>query len=48
MQIALRYPRKTTLVNEDIALALGFSDGANFRRAFRRWTNQSPSEIREE
>ena len=47
MQIALRYLRTTTLANEDIALALGFSDGANFRRAFRRWTNQSPSEIRE-
>jgi AraC-like DNA-binding protein len=48
MQIALRYLRTTTLANEDSALALGFSDGANFRRAFRRWTNQSPGEIREE
>jgi AraC-like DNA-binding protein len=48
MQIALRYLRTTTLANEDIALALGFSDGANFRRAFRRWTNQAPSDIRGE
>jgi AraC-like DNA-binding protein len=48
MQIALRYLRTTTLANEDIALALGFSDGANFRRPFRRWTNQSPSDIRGE
>jgi len=46
MQIALKYLRTTTLANEDIALALGFSDAANFRRAFRRWTNKSPSEIR--
>jgi AraC-like DNA-binding protein len=46
MQIALKYLRTTRLANEDIALALGFSDAANFRRAFRRWTNMSPSEIR--
>jgi AraC-like DNA-binding protein len=46
MQIALKYLRTTRLANEDIALALGFSDAANFRRAFRRWTNKSPGEIR--
>lgn len=46
--IALRYLRTTKLANEDIALALGFSDAANFRRAFRRWTKKSPSEIRTE
>jgi AraC-like DNA-binding protein len=48
MQIALKYLRTTRLANEDIALALGFSDAANFRRALRRWTNKSPSEIRTE
>jgi AraC-like DNA-binding protein len=48
MQIALKYLRTTRLANEDIALALGFSDAANFRRAFRRWTSKSPSEIRTE
>jgi AraC-like DNA-binding protein len=47
MQIAMKYLRTTRLANEDIALALGFSDATNFRRAFRRWTNKSPSEIRE-
>jgi AraC-like DNA-binding protein len=45
-QIALKYLRTTKLANEEIALALGFSDAANFRRAFRRWTNRTPSEIR--
>ena len=45
-QLALRYLRNTDLANEDIALALGFSDAANFRRAFHRWTNKSPSEVR--
>jgi AraC-like DNA-binding protein len=47
-QIALKYLRSTTLANEDIALALGFSDAANFRRAFHRWTNKAPSDIRAE
>jgi AraC-like DNA-binding protein len=45
-QLALKYLRNTDLANEDIALALGFSDAANFRRAFHRWTNKSPSEVR--
>jgi len=45
-QIALKYLRTTELANEEIALALGFSDATNFRRAFRRWTNRTPSEIR--
>jgi AraC-like DNA-binding protein len=47
-QIALKYLRSTALANDDIALALGFSDAANFRRAFHRWTNKAPSEIRSE
>jgi AraC-like DNA-binding protein len=47
-QIALKYLRTTKLANEEIALALGFSDAANFRRAFHRWTNKAPSEIRGE
>ena len=47
-QIALKYLRNTNLANEDIALALGFSDAANFRRAFHRWTNKAPSEVRGE
>lgn len=47
-QIALKYLRGTNLANEDIALALGFSDAANFRRAFHRWTNKAPSEVRTE
>lgn len=31
---------------ESIATVLGFSDDRAFRRAFRRWTDQSPSEYR--
>ena len=43
---ALRYLRDTDLTVEDIAEALGFSDAANFRHAFRRWTNTAPHEFR--
>jgi AraC-like DNA-binding protein len=44
--IAIKYLRETTMTNEDIANALGFSDAANFRHAFRRWTKTTPSEYR--
>ncbi|MDN3922364.1 AraC family transcriptional regulator [Roseateles violae] len=32
---------------EQIAIAVGFSDAHNFRRAFKRWTGSAPSELRE-
>lgn len=47
-RLALEYLRGTSLTNDDIATALGFSDGAAFRRAFQRWTGKSPSQIRDE
>lgn len=31
---------------EQIALEVGFSDSHNFRRAFKRWTGSTPSEMR--
>jgi AraC-like DNA-binding protein len=43
---ALRYLRDTDLTVEEIAETLGFSDAANFRHAFRRWTNTAPYEFR--
>ncbi len=45
-QVAIRYLRETAMTNDDIALSLGFSDAANFRHAFRRWTGRSPSVFR--
>ncbi len=48
VQLAVEYLRGTALTNDDIAVALGFSDGAAFRRAFRRRTNKSPSQVRNE
>jgi AraC-like DNA-binding protein len=46
MQLAIKYLRDTDMTTEDIALAIGFSDAANFRHAFRRWTQESPSEFK--
>lgn len=43
---ALRYLSDTALTVEDIAELLGFSDAANFRHAFRRWTHAQPSAYR--
>ena len=34
------------MTNEDIASRLGYSDAANFRHAFTRWTGECPSEFR--
>ncbi|MGJ5175640.1 AraC family transcriptional regulator [Bradyrhizobium oligotrophicum] len=47
-RLALEYLRGTALTNDDIAVALGFSDGAAFRRAFQRWTKKTPNQIRNE
>jgi AraC-like DNA-binding protein len=46
MRLAIEYLRKTTMTNEEIASRLGYSDAANFRHAFIRWTHQAPSEFR--
>jgi AraC-like DNA-binding protein len=46
-QVAMKYLRDTVMTSEDIAVSLGFSDAANFRHAFRRWTGKTPSEFRE-
>src|SRR6202022_3116053 len=43
---AIKYVRDTNLTIEDIAFALGFSDAAAFRHAFRPWTKSAPHEYR--
>jgi AraC-like DNA-binding protein len=32
---------------EEVSARLGYSDAANFTRAFRRWTGQSPRALRQ-
>ena len=46
MRLAIGYLRETTMTNEEIASRLGYSDAANFRHAFVRWTNKNPSDFR--
>jgi AraC-like DNA-binding protein len=42
-ELAVQYLMEGRLTTELIALALGYSDTANFRAAFRRWTGVPPS-----
>lgn len=44
--LAKNYVSDTSLSLTEIAYLLGFSDPANFSRAFRRWFDMSPSEYR--
>lgn len=46
LALATDYLKTSLLDTEDIAAALGFCDGASFRRAFKRWTGKSPSQLR--
>jgi AraC-like DNA-binding protein len=43
---ALALLRTTTLTTDEIAERLGYSDVANFGRAFRRWTGRTPASVR--
>lgn len=45
-RLAIEYLRKTQMTNEEIAGRLGYSDAANFRHAFMRWTGKNPSDFR--
>jgi AraC-like DNA-binding protein len=45
-KLAHEYLSGTQLSIHEIAALLGFSDAANFRRAFKRWNKRAPSEVR--
>jgi len=45
-QLAIEYLTKTDLSIEDISNLLGFSDVTNFRHAFKKWLNRTPSYYR--
>ena len=45
-RLAKEYLRTTRMTTEDIAEMLGFSESANFRHAFKRWTGKAPSDFR--
>jgi len=43
---ALTLLRSTALTHDQVAAQLGYSDVANFSRAFRRWTGKTPGALR--
>jgi AraC-like DNA-binding protein len=45
--LALGYIERSSIAITEIAYLLGFSDVSNFTRAFRRWTDKSPSAYRQ-
>jgi len=44
--VAVELLNKSTMTIQTIALTLGYSDVANFRKAFKQWTGTSPSGFR--
>ena len=46
-QQALEYLNNSDLSVTKIAEIVGFSDSSNFRRAFKKWTGTTPSELRD-
>lgn len=44
--MALKYLRDRNLTVEQISSLVGFSEAANFRHAFRRWTKTAPARFR--
>lgn len=44
-ELARRYLAQEQRRVEEVAFALGFSDGSAFHKAFRRWTGESPTEF---
>lgn len=47
-KLAYEYLIGTQLTVNEIAALLGFSDAPNFRRAFKRWSTRTPTDIRNE
>lgn len=45
-QLGEEYLRQDHMSIEDVGLMLGFSDSRAFRRAFKRWTGRTPSQVR--
>ncbi|MGK0476289.1 MAG: AraC-like DNA-binding protein [Oleispira sp.] len=45
-QLAIEFLRHTKFSSEEIADRLGFTDAANFRHAFKRWTGKTTSDYR--
>ncbi|MCG9682593.1 AraC family transcriptional regulator [Vibrio sp. Isolate23] len=45
-ELSKEFLLRTNLTVDDIAFRLGYSDSANFRRSFKRWSGKAPSALR--
>jgi AraC-like DNA-binding protein len=45
-RLAREYLQTTAMSVLDIAMLLGFTDAASFRKALKRWTGKAPAEFR--
>jgi AraC-like DNA-binding protein len=48
MRMALQYLTSTSSPVEEIARTIGFTSSRSFRRALKRWTGKSPTDVRAE
>lgn len=46
MQLAIEFLRSSNMSTDDVADRLGFSDAANFRHAFKKWTKRTTGAYR--
>lgn len=46
MQLAIEFLRSSNMSTDEVADRLGFSDAANFRHAFKKWTKRTTGEYR--
>jgi transcriptional regulator GlxA family with amidase domain len=44
--VATEFLENTHLLIDQVAERVGFSDATSFRKAFRKWTGQSPTDYR--
>lgn len=44
--LAIEFLQQSDMPMDDLAAQVGFSEAANFRKAFRKWTGQSPGDYR--
>ncbi|MNJ41951.1 HTH-type transcriptional regulator VirS [compost metagenome] len=44
--LAIEFLQQSDMPMDDLAAQVGFSEAANFRKAFRKWTGQAPGDYR--
>ncbi|MNR61923.1 transcriptional activator FtrA [compost metagenome] len=44
--LAIEFLQKSDLPMDELAAQVGFSEAANFRKAFKKWTGRAPGDYR--